>query len=110
MVQAVTERYQHLMKEPDEWSAMSVQETRGQLQIARLKPLPGQISLSIQAEESGIGGFSIGDLTSVRGQATEIVTYAENMVDHPERYGTTIVFEADGSADTVCKDDQGGCV
>lgn len=95
--------YQHLAKEPYEWAAMTVEERRQQLQMARLKPLPEQTTLTIMAEECGIAGFSIGELRSVWAQAESILCNSDSIVKHPGNDNKAIVFE-DDEVHTVIKE------
>ena len=98
----LAENFQHLAKEPHEWNAMDVNNRRRHLEKAHLKPPSGKGSLSILAEESGIQGFSIGDLKSVWEGAEEILFCRENIVLHPGNSATTVVFDGD-EVYTVCK-------
>jgi len=102
----LSESFKDLEKEPYEWSAMTVTERRHHLQQANLKPtMKGNCELSISAEESGIQGYSVGDVKSAWGEAADILSSEESIVAHPGNVPKTVVFEGN-DVHTVVKDGQ----
>ena len=99
----LSERFKNLEKEPYEWNAMEVKDRRRHVEKAHLRAVAVEGSLSVQTDESGIQGISIGDLKSAWEQAGDILSCEENIVIHPGNAMTTVVFE-ENEVYTVCKD------
>ena len=93
--------FESLQKTPVEWRKMSRDDKRSVLKQAHLTTeLPK--SLSIGAEESGVGGFTSAELNDVWQKAETIMASPSNIVPFPNNERQVICF-ADNSHFTVTK-------
>lgn len=74
---------------------MSLKDRQKKLHKANLRSPPGDTSLTISAEESGIGGYSISDLKTVWHKAALLVYQEENITHHQRDTSKTVVFDED---------------
>ena len=87
--------YQHLGVAPGKWAGLTLKDRQKQLQKANLRLPPGATYLTVTAEESGIGGYSISDLKTTWQKAELLFSKDENITQHPRDQSKTVVFDED---------------